>query len=781
MVIAATVWQYTNKGRKVMAYGEKYRIDLEHQFGGDERHFKILKKDYTGSYEDVSGGAAPGVCDVPGGDDDPLFPFFVGDFNISILVDTWDEFIEFATANNKEYIGQLYNVDTSNTEWQGWLVPEEYEQPYIQPPFELGLKFSTGLGFLSDVEYLDDGDYYTGRDREITILANAMSSINPSDEPLNINVMISLVPVGASSLPQYSALYLSYTDQEKYINDDGTVWSCLDVIRDILEPYGARLSMSRDGWWVIRVRDYAHIIEGYPVYYNVYTRAGVYDSNSYLDVDDLVMEITGPNSTSRADDVHWIERSQTMRIMRAHQQIRVRFDYQYRSMILLGNFENEKYDQLWDITGSAVRTQDPGKTDGYVLKKSAASTAEYNIPNISATGTPILLLKFSAMYTTSTYPLPSSADMQIDISIDATAGPSYDRGLNGQIGGGASADPTWASSWFALDITTPSGEIAPKQWVTFEVELPTFPYAGDLKIELKNADDGSSPSNIVNMYFKDIKLFGTYSGLETPKEDLIEFDISEDNISNPDPAVITGGDIDEDGNEWLFYRGAKSKDADGDQHTTSWWSHRREGGTKTGVGPKQKIQEYLRDALIMFHGSPLKRITGDLMADWPLMGIGIIKDDDDYFIPTSYSQEYKRGRIGVSMVEILGYKDRVDEDNLVENWDSIPGPADWDTRTITADPLIDELDDADGTAICGADDIEVGAYEKYLVEVTGTFDTDKPLLTIGSWSDDIEDGYSEVITPSTTDATVSITLDANGGSNNNHTNVLIKVTKAYGY
>jgi len=57
----------------------------------------------------------------------------------------------------------------------------------------------------------------------------------------------------------------------------------------------------------------------------------------------------------------------------------------------------------------------------------------------------------------------------------------------------------------------------------------------------------------------------------------------------------------------------------------------------------------------------------------------------------------------------------------------------------------------------------------------------KPLLTIGSWSDNIDDGDDVVITPSSTAQDVNVSLDADDGTSNNHTNVLIKVTRLYSY
>ena len=42
-----------------MALGEKYRIHVDHQFGGDSRYFQVFLEGYGGSVVELTGGAIP--------------------------------------------------------------------------------------------------------------------------------------------------------------------------------------------------------------------------------------------------------------------------------------------------------------------------------------------------------------------------------------------------------------------------------------------------------------------------------------------------------------------------------------------------------------------------------------------------------------------------------------------------------------------------------------------------------------------------------------------------
>ena len=61
------------------------------------------------------------------------------------------------------------------------MTPEEFEQNEATLPQTVSLTFACGLGYLRQIDYLQtDESYYTGREREIVILAQASLSARDS-------------------------------------------------------------------------------------------------------------------------------------------------------------------------------------------------------------------------------------------------------------------------------------------------------------------------------------------------------------------------------------------------------------------------------------------------------------------------------------------------------------------------------------------------------------------------------------------------------------------------
>ncbi len=246
-----------------MALGEKYRVHVDHQFGGDSRYVQIFKEGYSGGVSELTGTDIPAILDYPGSDNAIFDPVFGSELSVNILNLTADQFIEFRTAKSQDYFAILYNDDESKIEWQGWLIPSEQEEPWNQAPYETELIFNCGLGLLKDFDYLDtDGTYFTDRETlKDIIIVDILSKLYPASvtgitKPPLYNAC-SLLETTMSLVVNTSVLGTTIVNRNKYINDDGTVWNCLDVLRDIMTILGCRILMGwKGGWWVIRLRDY---------------------------------------------------------------------------------------------------------------------------------------------------------------------------------------------------------------------------------------------------------------------------------------------------------------------------------------------------------------------------------------------------------------------------------------------------------------------------------------------------------------------------------------------
>lgn len=790
-----------------MALGHKYTMYSNAPWGGDDCEFEIYEEGYVGSVSNMKGTRAPVVHRLPGADDDIYIPVRGTEIMINIRSEVEDEFIEFATAVHKQYLGVLNNTTAGLVEWQGWLVPEEFESSGSSLPQTISIRFSCGMGYLAERDYVQNdsaGSYYTGREREIIILAQALSPINPvSPHDVDILDCIGLIPTGASTgYTSQSGLHHTYTDQTKYIYDDGTTWSCLDVIRDILKNYRTFIIMGQSGWWLIRPRTMALIIDGKDVLRTRYNSSGVYQGVGFIDTSTGVKEVTGPHDTSRAVDVAWTGQSKSYRFEKSVKEIQTRLVYGYRNIITLGDFQ-PNWDDFWIVTNN-----DPSVIDDPSLIIDNENPDKYNLWMPGDTNTGDVSIK-QIIYDISV----GSADQELNLSfefyvegqdvdnvggfiavhvyLDADSGASNDRWLRGypnepDAAGGAET-PTWRNTVQTLfwSIDYPE-EI--NSWQKVEFKIPVLPFTGDLHIQIDNVGLSSS-AEAEGTRLRNVVVLGTYYPSRNPIQfNDLDFLINDDNLIQPKQELMSSGDLDDEGNEWVFCKNAKSLDVDGNTLTTTWRVYYRSGSSKVGYGPVQSLQEFFRDSGIVQYGQGRKRLQGSLTYDWFRIAYSMIKDGDTYYLPTSWNYDKMPAMLRTSMVEIPAIESiipNVNEENLIANWVNGTGtPPGWDTFTVTADPLIDTLEEgAGGAGTCFADNIEsLHPYEAFRVRLlSGNFDSPAPKFVIGSASVVLSDGLDVILTPRTTAGSNIVSLDENAGGLVVHTNILISVTRIYGF
>ena len=775
-----------------MAVAEKYNVHVKTPFG-DYRIFKIYEEGYSGAVTNIRGTKEPLSQNLPGSDTNIYEPIMGSEVRVNIVVQTKDQYIEFATATNKQYLGILYNHTLSLVEWQGWLVPEEFEQNESTLPQTVNLTFSCGLGYLAQVDYENPASaspYYTGREREIVILAQALAEIT-ADSPYNLDIrsILNLHPTGAATTYIYDALYYSYIDQNKYINEDGTVWNCLDVIRDIMKSYRARIIMGARGWWVVRIRALAVLEDDKDIYYTRYTSAGAYTSRGVLTPAQCVATVTGPNITSRAEDIAWTGRSKRSRFERAYQSIKILFEYGYKNALIQGTFLSDNWADFWTTeAGTIIRTTAQEEEEEYVIQMEQELMIgnvilQQIVENIKVHSSDQIVV-FKADTRFLGYEDGAEAIFYIHVFLDADSTSTNDRYLDGYIDstGVSGRALTWSASDFPT-VVLYKARVSDGQWTSMEITMPAIPWTGDLYFELWGCLISGAKGDYCE--WSNVQLLGNYDGNDLVKSEEIDFEISTDNLIVPEPIEITSGDITQHGNEHIFYGHAKSLNSAGTSLTTTWRSFYPSGGAKVLHGPTQTLVEYVRDNQIIQHGLNRKRLQGSMTFNWYRLAYSLIKDGDTYYVPTSFSYKFMSNQLKVSMLELPPIDDIIIDENLIANWgNGIDVPPGWDTFTVTADPLIDTLSQgADAVAGCFADNIVIlHPYESFRVQVSGTFDTGKePSLIIGSSSTVVSDGDDFIINPRTTAGNIMVFLWNNRETFVTHTNVLIKITRVYGF
>jgi hypothetical protein len=766
-----------------MALAHKYTVNIDHQFGGSSRYWKIYHEGYSGAVTELTGTGMPGVLDYPGSDSEAFDPIFGSEGEVRIWNLSADQFIEFATAKSRDYLVQLVNDSDSVIEWQGWLLPREVEEPWNQAPYETTLIFNCGLGLLSGYDFLDtDGSYFTGRATMIRVISDILSQLYPTTVASGLRPDIvnsnSLFRNGASLALTTGVLDQALLNRNKYLNEDGTVWNSLDVLRDIMMILTSRIQMSQNGWNIIRIRDLAMFYDSYDIPTQTYDADGTYSGNGGFAVADYGKAMTGPQA--RSSMIGWIEGSQRVRYERAYQSIRIKQDYGYRSLLFMGKFNSENWEDFWITGGSPVREQSSDNENEYHINLGSASLTKYiqqNIEGLTWTAgdtIPRFILSFEAMVDyadSSSYTLLRFA---VRITYDG-APPAVNYYLGGQIGG-TPDDPYWQAISPSVDFyfTTDNGLPVSKQWYRFELAIPAIGSGidGDLLVRIWSGHaTGSGTINSWNI--KNCALMPTYDLTPPDKNRVIEELVSMDNLDIMPQLELGLGDVQVDNNEGQLFANSLSSDDTGESPTDLWYVTRRSGASRLRLGPIQPLADYLKDGYAIQHGAIRKRLSGRMVLDnhrWIMLSI---IEDSIHYLFTRLTIDLKRGECDVSMLEIPEATEM--GPNLIEGWTN----NDFDSFAAT-DDLITALTSTGSGKYADADDaISYNAYDRFRVTVDGTMTASGFRLAFGGYNLSISDGFTYDVIPSSAGSTTP-RLSATVGTALSMTNVTITIKKIYG-
>lgn len=134
--------------------------------------------------------------------------------------------------------------------WHGFIIPDSCSEPFIAPPYDVTIRATDMVGTLKDIPY-SSGVNYTGFANDITTLNRALAFTN-INIPLLIAVNtleVTMIKNGAYTDP----LQQTYIDQDRFKDLDNNAFSCEEVIRSVLERWGARLHQWNGNWQIVNV------------------------------------------------------------------------------------------------------------------------------------------------------------------------------------------------------------------------------------------------------------------------------------------------------------------------------------------------------------------------------------------------------------------------------------------------------------------------------------------------------------------------------------------------
>lgn len=225
---------------------------------GIEHRLDIFDDTYEDEGIQVDGNVTLTYSDT----DDSLEAIRGQGLRVELEADTTLTFNDLWSEDEKTYKVEYYR----NFEliFNGWLNPEGWFENWVNTNWIVTFDCVDGLGYLSDLSFVNEsGVPITGRKKYIEILAIALQRTG-LNLPIYTDIQIRYTGLSES----LNILDNVYANTERYIKDDGeTIMSCEEVIRDILEPFGAVLTSLSGKWYIYKPNQ---LYSSSEVLFNVY-------------------------------------------------------------------------------------------------------------------------------------------------------------------------------------------------------------------------------------------------------------------------------------------------------------------------------------------------------------------------------------------------------------------------------------------------------------------------------------------------------------------------------
>lgn len=309
-------------------------VVYSHQFydyAGDLIVTYILQSGFAGTTTEVTAGENPVTISWMGEGEEKFTHFKASEAQVELVSTTSLQYLSLFLATNKTY--RVKVIRNGSQVWQGWINPEFYNEPFSPVPYVTTITATDGLALLKNVEFPIPADW---KKSMIYYIATCLDQIGfPADE-MNIYVVSDLsasTPAdGVVTSRLLEKLFLDY----RAMRDGNTIWSCYEVLENILITLNARLYQFRGAWWIERID---HKWDGASI--DIYDMTGAYVStNASYDMNFALTAHSGIGT-----DIRFLNGA-TLEVQPAYRDFTIKQDYGNRQNIL----KAASFDGKWTDT-----------------------------------------------------------------------------------------------------------------------------------------------------------------------------------------------------------------------------------------------------------------------------------------------------------------------------------------------------------------------------------------------------------------------------------------------
>ncbi|HUS89831.1 MAG TPA: hypothetical protein VMW91_10825, partial [Desulfosporosinus sp.] len=320
---------------------ERYNIQYDDVIGNGFE-ISIYNSTYAGASTSLNGSAIYGMNAL----DSMTDPVRSKYLKLNLLANETNTLSDLITAEEREWSVTLER--NSQLIFFGYLTSEGVTQSYVTAERFISFDVLDPIAFLEDLAYTDNsGTPYTGTDQLAQIIAKCLQrGFEPTPTSAWFTQIKAYVPydyrtheIDTGNTPSYTAgdfLKNIVLDQDQYIDQDGEIKSCLEVLKEILSAFSLFI-MQHEGSWVIA--NYLYTASSMDSKYISYYDEDGGTITSFSITPFNTIEIVTDSVANQGQFIHCNE-NQSYFYKRGLQKLLVEHQYRFRESIL----ENSTFD-----------------------------------------------------------------------------------------------------------------------------------------------------------------------------------------------------------------------------------------------------------------------------------------------------------------------------------------------------------------------------------------------------------------------------------------------------
>lgn len=275
------------------------------------------------------------------------------------------------TQDEQDFTVKLYK--NSVLMFHGFLKPDGVYQSFVRDRWAINLDCIDGLGTLSNLSFVQStGLHFVGKMKAIDIIYYCLKRTGIS---LPVNTSINILYKDLVYSDSLDILTKIKIDSNRYVKvDNDTIMSCEEVLKSILELFGAVITQESGEWYIYKANE---IFNSQDILFRRYDIDNVYVGNVTLNINKVL--------GSQIDTYypHHCSGNQKIEIKGSISAFRMGYKYGFVKGLLPNPTlqHNNLVYESWTVVDGTNLINDPTKKSGFVIRNTDAITTTTIVKN----------------------------------------------------------------------------------------------------------------------------------------------------------------------------------------------------------------------------------------------------------------------------------------------------------------------------------------------------------------------------------------------------------------